>query len=233
MCALARRFSAQDPIRLSSPNPHPRFRTAYLQDLSHIGLGYGYASCCRSEIGPGDVEEHGATEIPQAWPVIVPQDHDRVVEVVLPPHMVRACLVRNFNRLIVTRIVRRLAPAIVRLQEPARQSRRYKPHPVRPEDEPPQRPIAFGRGAIAFPLQHLEAAPSHGTAHRKISGRQQPGPGACTDGADMDLLNHFVHDELWKSSPLQIWPDTLTLRQCMARVLGVKDEYHQEDTDRR
>ena len=118
------------------------------------------------------MQEHGTATVALARSLIMRKHHDRIIEPVIPPKPFVACQVGQGYRPVVVAILGRVAPGI---HAPQRLNGKPGLRPgdsVGPEHDPAQPPAAGGRGAVALPLQWLDADTAQAAGYDEIAQPQ-------------------------------------------------------------
>ncbi len=108
--------------------------------------------------GPRHVHEDGAAASAQTRSLVVPEHHQHIVELILPPQPLGAGRVGVADRAIVVAITRGIAPSVQSAHGLHRQRCARPGQTVGAETNPNHRPAPDRGGAIALPLVHPAAA---------------------------------------------------------------------------
>src|SRR5215203_5596705 len=119
--AAAIAFSSSIVFDSPSADLDFRLRTHSPQQPQHGGLRHRNAPRRRREIGPRQMQEHGAAAAGYPWAGVVIDLDDEIVKVVLARQPVAGLIPHQANGLIVTAVVRVLAPGVFGADHPDRQ----------------------------------------------------------------------------------------------------------------
>jgi hypothetical protein len=108
------------------------------------------------------MDEYGAAPPSDAWPRIMIELDDHVIEMIGAPKAIARCVGLRANRLIVSAVVRLFAPGINETYPPRGQQRAGVRAAIRAPPQPHQAKLAAGRGAVAFALVGADAGAAYG-----------------------------------------------------------------------
>lgn len=175
MCGSAAPFSAsaadRDLLNQDSGLP-PEAR----QQPAQARRGQGDAAGRRLKSGSGNVDKDGAAPAGDAWPCIVIQFDNVVVDMVLAPQPVAGMPIRQKEVLVIAAIFRIFAPRVEGCDRTGGEPRRWPSRTVGPPPQPDRPEAAARRAAIALALIGLD--PGSPKRHRNCS-RSSDQPTLC------------------------------------------------------
>lgn len=161
-------------------------RTKFLQEPAQCAelecdTAGGWREACARR-----VNKHRAAAPGDAWPRIVIDFYDEVIEMIFAGKPIRGRVRRNLDRLVVVAIGRIFTPSVGSINTARRQRGNWASMPVRPPPEPPRAKCAAGRAAIALAFVGLDTAVSKRNRQRDRSGSEPPAPGVTRLAAYRD-----------------------------------------------
>jgi hypothetical protein len=168
------------------------FRTSGSEEAAHGGEGDRDAAFGRGEIGPGEVQEDGAAGAADRALQIIVEDHEEVVDMVLPPHLLMARREGEAHLAIVTGVGRVVAPAHVWPDGRHRQACRRAAEPVGTVKDGDKAVLPFRGLAVALALAAADAGAAEGAGGLEAAGHENAPGGVRGGGRDGDATKRGV-----------------------------------------
>ena len=178
--------------RLRLTSPQSQTRAAAVQAASEVVPRERDAACRRRVAWARKMHEDGAAPPLHARAVVVTENENQIVEIVVAGQAVGARSRRQFDEPVVVAVGGILAPAIV---GPDGAQRKYRPRPrhtIGAIEHLANGKAAERCGAVAFPLQRLDAAPAERRAPHAMRQDKAPFPwiSGCAPQRDVSLNSH-------------------------------------------
>src|SRR5512142_3357949 len=146
MCASAPRSSES----ASGPDCNRVVRRKTGDDFQQIVARKRHAARRRAKVIARDMDEYRTAGARNDRAIVESEDDNHIVEMVITPQRFGTGAIGKFDRSIVARIVRRIAPTIVRMDRLHRHSRMGSSDAIASVENSPDRKNTDWRDAIAF-----------------------------------------------------------------------------------
>jgi hypothetical protein len=137
---------------LFSADRYPRLPAEPRQQAHHVPSAQSNAAGGRTKSWSGEMHEYGAASTLNAWPRIVIEDDDHIVERVVAPKALGAGGIGMRDAAIVVAIPHSIAPAVIPSKGSHGQTCHGASLPIRPIENFNEPPPAAGRSAVTLPL---------------------------------------------------------------------------------